>query len=97
MNFLKNLAVSINGIASSDVDIPSKSGTDIVNGVLNVTFFILGAVAVIMIIISGYHYLTSAGDPGKAKKAMSTLLYSVIGLVVAISAYVIVSFVIGKI
>lgn len=53
-----------------------------------ITFFtwVVGVAATIMVIISGLLYVTSAGDPSRAKTAKDTLLYAVIGLGIAILA-----------
>ena len=64
--------------------------------IINILLFIIGAVAVIMIIIGGIRYVTSAGDQNSVKAAKDTVLYSVIGLVITILAYAIVKFVIDK-
>ena len=48
-----------------------------------------------MIILGGISYATSQGDPGKVKKGKDTILYGIIGLVVALLAYAIVNFVLG--
>ncbi len=61
--------------------------------ITNVLLFILGAIAVIMIIIGGIRYATSNGDASSTKAAKDTILYAVVGLIVAILAYAIVSFV----
>lgn len=68
---------------------------DGIKTIVNVLLFILGAIAVIMIIIGGIRYTTSNGDAGNIKSAKDTILYAVVGLVVAILAYAIVNFVIG--
>jgi hypothetical protein len=62
--------------------------------ITNVLLFILGAIAIIMIIIGGIRYVVSAGDSSAITGAKNTILYAVIGLVVAILAYAIVNFVI---
>ena len=62
-------------------------------GMIEVAIGVAALLAVIMIIIGGINYTTSAGDAGKAKKAKDTILYSVIGLVLAILAFAIVNFV----
>lgn len=62
--------------------------------IVNVMLFILGAIAVIMIIIGGIRYTTSNGDASNTKAAKDTILYAVIGLIVAILAYAIVNFVV---
>ena len=64
--------------------------------VLNWIFGIIGIVAVIMIILGGFTMMTSSGDPGKVKKGKDTILYGVIGLVVALLAVVIVNFVVAN-
>lgn len=69
--------------------------TDGLKNVVNVLLFILGAIAVIMIIIGGIRYTTSNGDASNTKAAKDTILYAVVGLVVAILAYAIVNWVIA--
>lgn len=70
---------------------------DQIKNITNVILFLLGAVAVIVIIIGGLMYVLSAGDPGKAKTAKDTILYAVIGLIVALFAGAIVNFVVANI
>ena len=62
-------------------------------GVIQLVMTILGAVAVIMIVIGGIKYTISQGDSSALTSAKNTILYSVIGLVVAISATAIIGFV----
>ena len=68
--------------------------TELVKNIINTLLFITGMVAVIMIVIGGLRYVTSNGDSNQASQAKNTILYAVIGLVVAIMAYAIVNFVI---
>ena len=68
-----------------------------VNIIINVIIGVIGFVAVVVIILGGVQYTTSAGDPGKVKKAKDTILYGIIGLVVAILAFAIVNFVLSSI
>ena len=78
---------------------PSGQNVDlwnIVNTVINVILAIVGVIAVVMIIFGGIQYSTSAGDPGKVKKAKDTILYGVIGLVIALLAFAIVNFVLSS-
>lgn len=69
---------------------------DYVKIIVNTLLFILAAVSVVVIIIAGITYTTSGGDATLVTKAKNTLLYAVVGLVVAIMAYAIVNYVIGK-
>ena len=68
-----------------------------VNLIINVVLGIIGLVAVVMIILGGVQYTTSSGDAAKVKKAKDTILYGIIGLVVALLAFAIVNFVLGNI
>ena len=69
---------------------------DLVKTLVNTLLFILGAIAVIMIIVGGIRYTTSNGDASGIKSAKDTILYSVIGIVVALLAYAIVNFVLTR-
>lgn len=62
--------------------------------IVNTLTFVIGAVAVIMIVIGGLKYVLSNGDQSQITSAKNTILYSVVGLVVAIMANAIVNFVI---
>lgn len=83
-------------IDSGDAGIPSQDADRLLQNILNIVWFTMGMVAVIMIIIGAYQYLTSNGEPAKTSKAMQTILYSVIGLVVAIAAFAITGFILGS-
>ncbi len=67
---------------------------DWVGNIINVVLFVLGLIAVAFIIYGGVKYATSAGDAAKVTSAKNTIMYAVIGLIVAILAYAIVSFVV---
>lgn len=67
---------------------------DNIKTVVNILLFLIGAVAVIMIIIGGIRYTTSNGDSSSMTSAKNTILYAVVGLIVAIMAYAIVNFVV---
>ena len=64
--------------------------------IIQVTIGVLALVAVIVIIFAGVQYTTSAGDTGKVKKAKDSILYGIIGLVIAILAFAIVNFVLSS-
>lgn len=64
--------------------------------IINVLLFVIGAIAVIMIILGGIRYVLSNGDSAQIASAKNTVLYSVIGLVVALLAYAIVNFVVAQ-
>jgi hypothetical protein len=72
------------------------TGTSMIGDVIDLLLYILGIISVIMIVIGGIRYATSNGDPGSTKSAKDTVLYAVIGLIVAILAFSIVNFVLGS-
>lgn len=75
------------------------TGTGLTEGfatVANTLIFIVGALSVLMIIIGGLRYVTSNGDAAGLKGAKDTIMYSLIGVVVALLSYALVSFVIGR-
>lgn len=74
----------------------NDSADKIITNVINTILVVLGMIAVIMIIIGGIRYTTSNGDSGSVKSAKDTILYSVVGLVVAILSFAIVNFVVGR-
>lgn len=86
-------------IEKSDIDItplPQPNPNNVLPTVLNIVWIALGAVSLIVIIISGIRLMTSSGDPQATTKARNTIIYAAVGLAVAISAYTIVSLVIGR-
>ena len=60
----------------------------------SVLLFIVGAIAVIMIVIGGLRYVISGGDASQVQSAKNTILYALVGVIVAILAYAAVNFVI---
>ena len=64
--------------------------------VVNVLLFLLGAIAVLMIIIGGIRYVLSNGESSQVTAAKNTIMYAVIGLIVALLAYAIVNFVVDQ-
>lgn len=67
----------------------------LVNVVVRVAFGLAGIIALIYLIYSGYLFMTSIGNPDAVAKAKSKLLYTILGLVMIILAYTVVSFILG--
>jgi hypothetical protein len=74
----------------------NKRVNDNIKLVINVMTLLVGVVAVIMIIIGGFKYITSGGDSSRIASAKDTILFAIIGLVVVVLAQVIVRFVISR-
>jgi len=73
-----------------------NADTHSVQNILSIVFAIVGALSLLMITISGLRYILSSGDPQQASQAKNGIVYALIGLTVAISAQLIVSFVVGQ-
>lgn len=66
---------------------PKTSWTLGYAGIIGFMFEIIAALAVIMLVWAGYQYLTAYGDEEKAGKAKKTILYSLLGVVISLSAF----------
>jgi hypothetical protein len=79
---------------------PTNNGIYGKNGILtkaaNIISIVIGIAAVIVVIIGGLQYILSAGDPARINSAKNTILYAIIGLIVALSAQAIIVFVIRR-
>jgi hypothetical protein len=89
--------------AGADCAAPKSGAQNLfgANGVFititNILLFIIGAIAVVMLIIGGVRYVVSAGDQNAVTSAKNTILYAIIGIVVAFLAYAAVNFVSSQI
>ena len=75
--------------------IDGDNGDATVKNIVNLMLWIVGVVSVIMLIFGSFRYVISNGDSTKVTAAKNTIMYAVIGLVLAIFAYAIVNFVIA--
>ena len=93
---ITNLIFGLFGSATSQnaFGVPEVDPETLLKSGINLVYYIAGIVAVIVIIIAGLMYGTSAGNAGRVTKAKGMILYAVIGLVILIAAYAITNFVI---
>ena len=78
---------------------PETTGQDLMGifqTIANILLFLLGAIAVIMLIIGGFRYVVSGGDSNAVESAKNTILYAIVGIVVAFLAWAAVDFVIDQ-
>lgn len=90
----------------SDVQLGGSTATHEVEGsdnvenliktIINVFSAIVGSISVIMIIIGGFRYITSAGDSNSVGGAKNTILYAIVGLIIVAFAQIIVQFVLQR-
>jgi len=73
----------------------NKRADTVVNDIIKIVSGVVVFLAVVVMIYGGFVFLTSSGDASKVAKGKKIVLYGVIGLIVAIMAFAIVTFV-GK-
>ena len=78
----------LNGVNCSSA---SGSLTDLIIYIINIMLAIAGVIAVLFLIIGGFWYITSAGNEETAEKGKGTVINAIIGIVIVIMSYVIVS------
>ena len=86
---------------AADCNVPKAGEGQTLNGtvenVIAILMAALGMIAVVVIIYGAVQMVISQGDPGKVKTARNAVIYGVVGLIVAILAWAIVTFVLGSI
>lgn len=70
---------------------------NLIAAIVNIFSWVVGVLAVIMIIYAGFTYVASGGDSGKIGTAKSTLIYAIVGIIVVAFSQVIVKFVLQKV
>lgn len=78
--------------------LPGSGNNDFTSGqptkIRSIVFAISGAIALLIIVIAGFQYITSQGNPQTVAKAKNAIIYAGVGLVVLILANAIVAFVV---
>jgi uncharacterized membrane protein YidH (DUF202 family) len=98
MTFLRFLADAVKvGDTDQEINIPVITAQDVLKNGLNIAYFVLGVIAVAIIIVAGYRFMMANGDSNKAATARQTILYAAIGLIVVVSAFAITNFIMGRV
>ncbi len=95
-------ACDITGGAQSGAECAKGSNVPLsleaqIRNITNTLLLAIGVISVIMIIIGGIRYALSGGEGDNTKAAKDTILFAVVGLVIALLSYAIVNFVLGRI
>lgn len=75
---------------------PITNANTLVPNVLNTVYVWAGIIAVLIIVIAGFLYVTADGDSSQIKRAKDAILGAAVGLIVIIMAFVITQFVVGR-
>lgn len=84
-------------VSQNDVNLPKGDLTQTdFSTALKVVFGIAGAIATIIVVYGGLKYVLSQGNPQEMAKAKDTIVNALIGLVIIISSFGIISFVVTQ-
>lgn len=78
-----------------DTEKENIENSGFIPNLVNTLLYLIGAVAVLMLIYGGFTYVMANGDATRVKRAKDIILYAIVGLIVAIMAWGIVSFTVG--
>ena len=99
MGILQQLAAGVSETGKLNAEDYNISKTNLDGAtfgtMVGTAMWVAGAVAVIMITLSGLLYVTAGGNPGKIATAKNLLMYTVLGIIVLIFAFTIVQFITG--
>lgn len=74
-------------VTEYDVDLGTSSPEDMVISIINWVLGLLALIAVVLIIIGGFMWMTAGGNEEKVGKAKKILISAVIGLVIILAAW----------
>jgi len=84
------------GNICGDTGLPVVQATGAnITTIFQLLFGFIGALAVLIIVIAGLRFILANGDPQSISQARNTIIYAAVGLIVAVSAEIIVTFVLG--
>jgi len=81
----------------ANIGLSDTDPRDVVANVIQVVLGFLGTIAVVLIIVAGFQWMTAAGSEDKIAKAKKIMTAAVIGLVIVLMAYALSTFVINAI
>ncbi len=95
MTLLTHIMAAATAISPGDLP-KAMANTETLKKIISTVLSIIGALSLLMITVSGLRYILSGGDEQKVAKAKNGIIYSLVGLAVAISAQAIVAFVVKR-
>ncbi len=100
-NFQQSKNAACDGIGLTGTDCGSTAANNRVSNlfktIVNTLTVIVGVAAVIMIIVSGFKYITSGGDSNAVSSAKTSLIYAIVGLIIVALAQFIINVVLREV
>ena len=97
MHYLYYLAASADNIIESTSLPKTKADSSTINTLFLILFGVIGAICLLVVVLSGARYALSKGEPDNIQKAKNELKYALIGLIITALAATIVNFALTKI
>lgn len=69
---------------------------NVVTAAFNIAYAVAGIVAIAYLIVGGYQYITSQGNPDVAAQAKGTITNSIVGLIIILTSYLIIHFALSQ-
>lgn len=91
------LATGDTGAKCGDAAGTTNSINKLISSIINIFSWVVGIVAVVMILVGGFRFVTSGGDSSNVASARNTIIYAIVGLVVVAMAQIIVHFVLKRV
>lgn len=82
--------------AARGVNVPTNFASgdgSLVQKIINILLYAIGVLSVIMLIFGGLRYVISGGQKEAVTAAKNTILYAIVGLLIAIFAYAFIHFI----
>lgn len=79
------------GNGTTGTNLSNKSIGTLLGVILNYLLGFVGILAILGFVVSGIFYLTAAGDEDQVAKAKSIMMYSIIGVIVAVIGFIVVT------
>lgn len=98
MNILMRLfSADVSPIDIGPLPHTAQADSSAIQNILTIVFSVIGAIAVLMVVIGGMRYITAQGDPSQLSKAKQTIIYAIVGVLVSICAVAIVTYTLGNV
>ncbi|PKM89276.1 hypothetical protein CVU83_00440 [Candidatus Falkowbacteria bacterium HGW-Falkowbacteria-2] len=91
-NYLENISGPANAMQST-AQMGTASLSYMISTVIKVILSILGIIFLVLMVFTGYRWMTASGNEEAVTKAKHTLKTSIIGLLIILAAYAITAFV----
>jgi len=86
---LAQFSIDASRADATSFGVSTSTPSDILKNVINYALAIVGFLGILGFVISGIMYLVSAGDEDLAKRGKTYMVYSIIGVIIALVGYVV--------